>query len=160
MFIYIYFLNLNIQYIPIELHRWTDIDFVHIIQSSKVNRARGAGRRCWVAGAVSQISSYKCTMTSGKISCNIRFHQLNFCPVHAGMGRGAGSSSRTWKFRFNWLKNAVTRLHRDNRDSVTLLWHSWLILVTWHALVTRGEETFYGLVKLCLVSSAGALAYK
>ena len=43
MFIYIYFINLNIQYIPIELHRWTDIDFVHIIQSSKVNRARGGG---------------------------------------------------------------------------------------------------------------------
>ena len=44
MFIYIYFINLNIQFIPIELHRWADIDFVHIIQSSKVNRARGAGR--------------------------------------------------------------------------------------------------------------------
>ena len=73
---------------------------------------------------------------------------------------GVESSSPSWKFRFNWLKNAVTRLHRDNRDSVTLLWHSWLILVTWHALVTRGEETFYRLVKLCLVSSAGAPAYK
>ena len=66
-------------------------------QSSKVNRTRGAGRRCWVAGAVSPISSYKCTMTSGKISCNIRFHQLNFCPVHsrpAGWGEEQGAAAR------------------------------------------------------------------